>query len=223
MKTSPRRDGDFWSSSWGTSRGRVFKNLSSRPRTTATSTDPHQTFPKRLSQWIQRESKKESTKSTHVSKSYLCWGKKKRFLLTTPYCSPVVTHLSTKKAQCSLTSQSGRDAVLSTRYDRKLEVMGIWEPYKARFDQIKYPVTLKTLKGKKNTFSPVATKLPTKVEKSTPKKQKLGRNGQVWFFLFSKIHKSGGIYFRIHWGVRMKMGWQKFQKLEKSGKEVERR
>jgi hypothetical protein len=42
-------------------------------------------------------------------------------MLATPDSSPVVTHLSTKSAQCSLTSQIGRDEVFSTWYDRKLK------------------------------------------------------------------------------------------------------
>lgn len=42
-------------------------------------------------------------------------------MLTTPRSSPVVTHLSTKRAQARLTSQIRRDTVFSRWYDRKLK------------------------------------------------------------------------------------------------------
>jgi hypothetical protein len=68
--------------------------------------------------WDQRERERERLKHKHPPHVKKKFTSKKREMDTTPDCSRVVPHPSTKPAQCSLTSEFGWDLVHSAWYGR---------------------------------------------------------------------------------------------------------
>jgi hypothetical protein len=68
--------------------------------------------------WDQREREREAQTQTSPSRQKKKFTSKKREMDTTPDCSRVVPHPSTKPAQCSLTSEFGWDLVHSAWYGR---------------------------------------------------------------------------------------------------------